>query len=103
MEDKTKIVEKYKGIHLGYFDYKDDTYRVDDFLNEDFVIDWIISTAGEADQGITHQGIDFINEYYGNKYIIDKVLEKNSKFTFGHGDPYEFLENHKESSYEAKD
>lgn len=102
MKDINKIKEKYKNITFGYFDYKDKEYFVDDFLNEDFVVDWILDTASEADQGITNEGVEFIKEYYGNEYIINKVLEKNHNFTFGYGDPYSFLENHKERSYSVR-
>ena len=96
-KDKAKVIEKYKGIHLGYYDYKEGEYFVEDFL-----VDWIIVTAGEDDQGITHEGLDFIDEYYGNEYIIDKVLKKNSKFPFHLDEPYKFLSEHKERSYSAK-
>ncbi len=102
-EDKTKIIEKYKDVHLGYYDYKDDKYRIEDFLNEDFLVEWIIGIADKYDQGVTHQGLDFINEYYGIKNIIDKVLEKSPQFPFDGGDPYKFLEGQRERSYSAKD
>lgn len=103
MEDKKQIVDKYKDFHLGYYDYKDVEYRVSDFMSEDFVVEWIIETASEADQGITHQGLDFIDEYYGNDYIIGKVLEKAPAFPFDSGDPYKFLVGHREKSYSAND
>lgn len=101
-QNKDEVVDKYRGIHLAYYNYKEGEYFVEDFLNEDFLIDWIIITAADHDQGITHEGLDFIDEYYGNNYIIDMVLKKDPRFPFGYGKPYEFLGNHKEQSYSAK-
>ena len=44
MKDKEIIEEKYKGIQFGYYNYKDGEYFIDDFLHENFLIDWIIET-----------------------------------------------------------
>lgn len=93
------ITGKYKGIQLGYFDYKDEKIFEDKFIDEEFLIEWIIQTASEYDQGITHEGLDFIEEYYGNEYILRKVLEKEPKFPFDASDPYKFLENHRDRSF----
>jgi hypothetical protein len=100
MEETNK--ENYSGIVLGYYDYKTISHFLKDFLDENFVIDFIADTIFERDQGVTFEGIDFINDYHGNKNIMKKVLAKYPHIIDEVSNLEKFLENHREGSFSGK-
>lgn len=75
--NKEKIIKKYSGQVLGYKNYKDRSYNIDDFLDEAILMD-LFDEIASCESSITKSGFSFLEEYYGID-LLTKMLKAHSK------------------------
>ncbi len=79
------ILSKYKGQLCGSRNSNiKPNYYVDDFVNPDELIEFIISTY-DHESSFTKIGFDFIERYYGLDKVIEMVLSKYPNYPFDDG------------------
>lgn len=96
------IYKKFKSKLLGSGNNSDKpNYYVDDFVNEDVLVDFIIGTH-DHENAFTKDDFSFIEEYHGLSRVIEMVISKYPEYPFEDGlSPEDALAEKKEFAIES--
>jgi hypothetical protein len=83
METNT-ILEKFQGKLLGVGYKNDENYYLDNFLDENFTVEFIVNTV-DYQCTFTKLGFEFIEQYYGIENIISMISKKYPNYPFEPG------------------